>query len=144
MIGAMSDPKIAHIAVAVKSLSEAVKAVESVLGLKASAVEEVPSQKVRLQFIKIGGVRFEFLEPTSADSPISKFLEKRGNGIHHVALEVDRIDERLKTLKEKGIPLINETPVIGAEDCRIAFLHPKAMAGILTEFIDEKSVKHSS
>ena len=131
------SPKIAHIAVAVKNLNEAVQAFENVLGLKASEIEEVPSQKVRLRFITLGGVRFEFLEPTSSDSPISKFLEKRGNGIHHIALEVENIDGRLSALKAKNIPLINETPVLGAEDCRVAFLHPKALGGILVELIEE-------
>ncbi len=134
--------EVAHIAVAVKNLKEATEAVEKVLGLKASPIEEVPEQKVRIQFVNIGGVRFEFLEPTSSDSPISKFLEKRGNGIHHVALEMSGVAQKLKDLKAAGVPLINEVPVTGAEGCDVAFLHPKAMAGILVEFIEKHSSTH--
>ena len=127
---------IAHIAVAVPGLKEALLSVEKVLGLKPEPVEEVAEQKVRLQFVDIGGVRFEFLEPTSSDSPISKFIEKRGSGIHHLALYVSDLDQKLKELKAKGVPLLNESPQIGAGGCRVAFLHPKAMAGILVELIE--------
>ncbi|MDB5036542.1 MAG: Methylmalonyl-CoA epimerase [Bacteriovoracaceae bacterium] len=128
---------IAHIAVAVPGLQKALQSVEQVLGLKAGHVEVVDEQKVRLQFVEIGGVRFEFLEPTTSDSPISKFIEKRGGGIHHLALYVSNLEQKLKELKEKGVPLINETPQIGAEGCKVAFLHPKAMAGILVELIEK-------
>ena len=134
-----NDYSIAHIAVAVPGLREALKSVETVLGLKAGPLEEVPEQKVKLQFVDIGGVRFEFLEPTDKESPISKFVEKRGGGIHHLALYVSNIEEKLKELKAKGVPLINETPQVGAEGCRVAFLHPKAMAGILVELIERPS-----
>ena len=130
--------EIAHVAVAVPGLKNALESVEKVLGLKASHTEEVPEQKVKLQFVEIGGVRFEFLEPTAEDSPISKFISKRGGGIHHVAVYVKDIDAKLKELKSKGVPLINESAVIGAEGCRVAFLHPKAMGGILLELIEKK------
>jgi methylmalonyl-CoA/ethylmalonyl-CoA epimerase len=128
---------IAHIAVAVPNLQKAMEDLKKVLGLQGSAVEEVADQKVKLQFVDIGGVRFEFLEPTSADSPISKFIDKRGGGIHHVAIHVKDIDAKLKELKSKGVPLIDETARIGAEGCRVAFLHPKACAGILVELVQE-------
>lgn len=130
--------EIAHIAVAVPDLKEALQKVEAVLGLKSSGhTEEVSSQKVKLEFVNIGGVRFEFLEPTDSNSPISSFLAKRGGGIHHLALYVSNLEEKLKDLKSKGVALINETPQIGAEGCKVAFLHPKAMNGILVELIEK-------
>ena len=128
---------IAHIAVAVPELKSALQNIEKVLGLKGSSTEEVLDQKVKLQFVDIGGVRFEFLEPTSSDSPISKFIEKRGSGIHHVAIKVKDIDAKLAELKAKGVMLIDEKARIGAEGCKIAFLHPKACGGILVELVQE-------
>ncbi len=129
--------EIAHIAVAVPELKTALESVQKILGLKGSHIEEVAEQRVKVQFVSIGGVRFEFLEPTTETSPISNFISKRGSGIHHVALYVKNLDEKLKELKAKGVSLINETPQIGAEGCRVAFLHPKAMAGILVELIEK-------
>ncbi|MBN8555024.1 MAG: methylmalonyl-CoA epimerase [Deltaproteobacteria bacterium] len=129
---------IAHIAVAVPELQSALQNIEKVLGLKAGGpIEEVADQKVKLQFVDIGGVRFEFLEPTSTDSPISKFIDKRGGGIHHVAIRVKDIDAKLAELKAKGVALIDEKARIGAEGCKIAFLHPKACGGILVELVQE-------
>lgn len=133
------DFGIAHIAVAVKNLDEAVQQIEQALGLKASAPEVVEEQKVRLRFVDIGGVRFEFLEPTQPDSPISKFLEKRGNGIHHVALQVSSIEDRLSELQKKNVRLIDSKPKVGAEGCKIAFLHPASTAGILFELVEGES-----
>jgi methylmalonyl-CoA epimerase len=130
---------IAHIAVAVPGLDSALESVERVLGLKAGHLEEVSEQQVRLRFVEIGGVRFEFLEPSSADSPISKFIEKRGGGIHHLALYVSDLESKLTDLKRRGVALIDETPRVGAEGCKVAFLHPKAMAGILVELIEKTS-----
>lgn len=129
--------EIAHIAVAVPNLTEIMAKVAAVLGSESSEEEYVPSQKVKLKFTNIGGVRFEFLEPTSADSPISKFLEKRGSGIHHIALYVKNLDAKLKELQAKGVALINETPQTGAEGCKVAFLHPKALGGILVELVED-------
>ncbi len=131
--------EIAHIAVAVKDLHEALLAVNQVLGLKGSAEEVVPDQKVKLQFVTVGGVKFEFLEPITSDSPISKFLDKRGNGIHHIAIYVDDLRAKLKELKEANVPLIDQEPRLGADHCEVAFLHPKAVAGILVELIQKKS-----
>jgi methylmalonyl-CoA/ethylmalonyl-CoA epimerase len=129
---------IAHIAVAVPGLAEALQSLEKTLDLKASVhSEEVPEQKVKLRFMEIGGVRFEFLEPLHESSPISKFLTKRGAGVHHIALYVKNLDVKLVELKAKGISLIDETPRVGAENCRIAFIHPKSTAGILIELIEK-------
>lgn len=133
--------EIAHIAVAVPNLESVIRQLKDVLGHDASHLEEVPEQKVKLKFAEVGGVRFEFLEPSSPDSPISRFLEKRGSGIHHIALYVDDIEARLKALKAKNIPLINETPQKGAEGCRVAFLHPKALGGILVELIERPAAR---
>ena len=128
--------QVAHIAIAVKSLSETIRQVETIFGVKASPVEEVSTQKVRLQFVSIGGVKLEFLEPTTEDSPISKFIEKRGGGIHHIAYKTENLKAQLSRLKAAGIPLIHENPVAGAENCQIAFLHPKALSGVLVELIE--------
>ena len=101
------------------------------------------SQKVRTQFIAIGGVRFEFLEPTSLDSPISKFLDKRGNGIHHLAFQVHDIKAKLAALKQDQVPLIDQEPKPGADHCQVAFLHPKGTGGILVEMVEPlESVDH--
>ncbi len=132
---------IAHIAIAVPELKDVLGKVESVLNLKPSGhVEEIPTQKVRTEFVSIGGVRFEFLEPTTPDSPISRFLEKRGSGIHHIAIFVEDLRAKLKELKSKGVPLIDEIPKIGADGYEIAFLHPKAMGGILVELVQKSEV----
>jgi methylmalonyl-CoA epimerase len=141
MIKAMKNSQesysIAHMAVAVPNLKEALQSVEDVLGLRASAVEEVAEQKVRTQFVQIGSLRVEFLEPTSSDSPISKFLQKRKGGIHHLAIYVSDLEKKLKELKKKGVALIHETPQLGAEGCRMAFIHPSAMNGVLVELIEK-------
>ncbi|WP_297508707.1 methylmalonyl-CoA epimerase [Thermococcus sp.] len=124
--------KIDHVGIAVKNLEEAIKVWEG-LGLKVDEIEEVPDQKVRTAIIHIGESRIELLEPTAEDSPIAKFIAKRGEGIHHIALGVDNIEEHLKELKEKGYRLIDEKPRIGAGGAKIAFVHPKAVTGVLLE-----------
>jgi len=134
-----SSLKLGHIAIAVDSLVKAEDAVRRVFGQTLSPVEEVSSQKVRVRFVDLGGVRFEFLEPMSPDSPISKFIEKRGGGIHHVSFEVSDLETRLKNLKSGQIRLINETPVAGAEGCDVAFLHPAAFMGVLVELMQKPS-----
>ncbi|WP_457741600.1 methylmalonyl-CoA epimerase, partial [Thermococcus sp.] len=122
--------KIDHVGIAVKNLEEAIKVWEG-LGLKVEEIEEVPDQKVRTAIIHIGESRIELLEPTAEDSPIAKFIAKRGEGIHHIALGVTNIEEHLRELKEKGYRLIDETPRIGAGGAKIAFVHPKAVTGVL-------------
>ncbi|WP_099211267.1 methylmalonyl-CoA epimerase [Thermococcus henrietii] len=129
--------KIDHVGIAVKNLEEAVKVWEG-LGLKVEEIEEVPDQKVRTAIIHIGESRIELLEPTAEDSPIAKFIAKRGEGIHHIALGVTDIEEHLKELKEKGYRLIDEEPRIGAGGAKIAFVHPKAVTGVLLELCERR------
>ncbi|WP_457751589.1 methylmalonyl-CoA epimerase [Thermococcus sp.] len=124
--------RIDHVGIAVKNLEEAMKVWEG-LGLKVDEVEEVPDQKVRTAIIHVGESRIELLEPTAEDSPIAKFIAKRGEGIHHIALGVDDIEEHLEKLKEEGYRLIDEKPRIGAGGAKIAFVHPKAVTGVLLE-----------
>jgi methylmalonyl-CoA epimerase len=125
--------EIAHIAIAVTSLDQALPFYRDTLGLALQTVEEVPSQKVRVAVLRVGSSHIELLEPTSADSPIAKFMEKRGPGLHHVALTTSHLSQRLQELQERGVPLIDETPKPGAEGKEIAFLHPKASGGVLLE-----------
>lgn len=125
--------KINHLGIATKSIEEALKFWENSLGLENVHTEVVEEQKVRVAMLPIGESRIELLEPTSDDSPISKFLEKRGGGIHHIAVEVENIEESLAKLKAEGARLIDETPRIGAEGCLIAFVHPAATGGVLLE-----------
>ncbi|NJE07935.1 methylmalonyl-CoA epimerase [Thermococcus sp. M39] len=129
--------KIDHVGIAVKNLDEAIKLWES-LGLKVAEIEEVPEQKVRVAVFKVGESRIELLEGTSEDSPISKFIAKRGEGIHHIALGVENIEEHLEKLKEQGFRLIDEKPRIGAGGAKIAFVHPKSVNGVLLELCERK------
>jgi methylmalonyl-CoA/ethylmalonyl-CoA epimerase len=125
--------KIDHLGIATKSIEEALKFWQDSLGLENVHTEIVEEQKVRVAMLPIGESRVELLEPTSDDSPISKFLEKRGGGIHHIAIEVENIVESLAKLKSNGAKLIDETPRIGAEGCLIAFVHPQSTNGVLLE-----------
>lgn len=124
--------KIDHIGIAVKSLDEALK-FYGVLDAAPEHFEEVPSQKVRVAFISVGDTHIELLEPTSEDSPIAKYLEKKGEGIHHIAYRVPCIKTALEKLKAEGIKLIDEEPKEGAHGMKIAFVHPKSVNGVLTE-----------
>ena len=128
--------KIDHIGMAVRSLGEARRFYEEVLGLACEKVEEVASQKVRVAFFTVGEVHIELLEPTADDSPIAKFLDSKGEGIHHIAYEVDQIREELAQAQAKGCRLIHETPIPGAGGKSIAFLHPKSTFGVLTELAE--------
>lgn len=127
--------KIDHIGIAVNSIEEAVKLYTEVLGLEVSRMETVEEQKVRTAIISVGESKIELLESTSPEGTIAKFIEKRGEGIHHLALGVSNIEDALKTLKAKGIPLIDEKPRKGIENTRIAFLHPKGTK-ILLELVE--------
>jgi len=127
-----------HIGIAVRSIEETAK-FYSKLGLEIESIEIVESQKVRVAFIPVGDVRIELLEPTSDQSTISKFIEKKGEGIHHIALSTDNLSDRLKELESKGVLLIDTTPRKGAHNTSIAFLHPKSTHGILLELCEEKS-----
>lgn len=131
---AVSTPnKIAHIGIAVKSLEKTLPFYTEQLGLRLVGSEVVESEQVKVAFLAIGESRIELLEPLGEDSPIAKFIEKRGEGIHHIALDVDDVTSRLQQLKEQGVPLIHETPKAGAHDALIGFLHPKAAGGVLYE-----------
>lgn len=125
--------KLDHIGIAVKSLEESVPIFEKIFGVKASAVEYVPEQQVKVQKLKIANCDIELLEGTNPDSPISKHIEKRGEGIQHCSFEVSDINETLSLCKKQGIKLINEEAKIGADNKLIAFLHPKSTAGVLIE-----------
>lgn len=126
--------RIDHLGIAVHSLDETIPYYEDVLGLKLEGREEVESQKVRTAFFAAGDVHIELLEPTSDDSPIASFLEKKGPGIHHIAFATDDITGQLEQAKERGARLIHEVPFEGAADKLVAFLHPKSSFGVLTEF----------
>jgi len=124
---------IEHIGIAVKNLDESIKFYEDVFGLKCYAIEEVKEQKVKTAFFQIGETKIELLESTEPDSPISKFIKNKGEGIHHIAFKTEDIDSSLKELKEKDVRLIDEQPRKGAEDLNVAFIHPKAANGVLIE-----------
>jgi methylmalonyl-CoA epimerase len=129
--------KINHLGIATKGIDEALKFWEDALGLENVHTETVEDQKVRVAMLPIGESRVELLEPTSDDSPISKFLEKRGGGLHHIAVEVEDINAALERLKAQGMRLIDEQPRIGAEGCLVAFVHPAASGGVLLELVQE-------
>ena len=126
--------KIDHLGIAVKSLEETIPYYENSLGLKCEGIEEVASQKVRTAFFEAGDVHLELLEPTDPESPIAKFLESRGEGIHHIAFATDNIEGQLEQASASGVRLIHEVPFEGAANKWVAFLHPKSTHGVLTEF----------
>ena len=129
--------KINHLGIATKGIDEALKFWENALGLENVHTETVEDQKVRVAMLPLGESRIELLEPTSEDSPITKFLEKRGGGIHHIAVEVEDIESALAKLKAEGARLIDEKPRIGAEGCLVAFVHPSSANGVLLELVQE-------
>lgn len=130
--------KVDHIGIAVRSLEEALPFYTEVLGLEVQAVEEVESEKVKVAFIKIGETKIELLEPTSSDSPITQYIEKRGEGIHHVALGVDSIEDRMKEMQEKGIQMLQDKAKTGAGGALVAFMHPKSTGRVLYELCEKK------
>jgi methylmalonyl-CoA/ethylmalonyl-CoA epimerase len=125
-----------HIGIAVRSIDAQRPFYEGALGAVFEGVEVVPDQKVRVGFFRVGDVRFELLEPTEPASTVAAFLEKRGEGLHHVALTVERIEERIAELKQAGLRMIDDVPRPGAHHMRIAFLHPKSTFGVLTELCE--------
>ncbi|MEI4770816.1 methylmalonyl-CoA epimerase [Psychrobacillus sp. FJAT-51614] len=129
--------KVDHIGIAVKSIEATLPYYTETLGLKLLHIEEVPSEKVRVAFIDSGNVNLELLQPLDQTSTIHSFIEKKGEGIHHIAFGVSNIQERLNELKEKGVRLIQETPKIGAHGAQVAFIHPKASNGVLYELCDK-------
>jgi methylmalonyl-CoA/ethylmalonyl-CoA epimerase len=129
---------IEHIGIAVKNLNAAVEYYENILGLKCYAIEEVKDQKVKTAFFMAGQTKIELLEATSDESPVAKFIEKKGEGIHHIAFAVKNIDSALQEVEQKGVRLIDKQPRKGAEGLDIGFLHPKSTFGVLTEFCEKK------
>jgi len=127
--------KLDHIGIAVKSIEAA--AIYRALGLSIEHVETVETQGVKTAFLPVGDANLELLEPTGPESPIAKFIEKRGEGIHHICLRVDDLDAHLARLKAEGFRLINDAPVPGAHGCRVAFLHPAAGNGVLIELSEK-------
>ena len=134
----MNISHIEHLGIAVKSLDEAIHYYENILGMKCYSIEEVADQKVKTAFFKVGQTKLELLEPTSEESPIAKFIEKRGEGIHHLAFAVeDGVANALAEMEGKGVRLIDKAPRKGAEGLNIAFIHPKSTHGVLTEFCEK-------
>ena len=129
----MNITHIEHIGIAVNSLEEAIPYYEETLGLKCYAIEEVADQKVKTAFFMVGQTKIELLETTDPEGPIGKFLEKKGQGIHHIAFAVKNANESLVELEGKGVQLIDKTSRKGAEGLNIGFLHPKSTMGVLTE-----------
>jgi methylmalonyl-CoA/ethylmalonyl-CoA epimerase len=137
----MKPSHIEHIGIAVKNLDESIKFYENILGLECYNIEEVKDQKVRTAFFQVGDTKIELLESTDPEGPIGKFVEKKGEGIHHVAYAVENIEEKLKKAEESGVRLIDKEPRKGAEGLDIAFLHPKSTNGVLTELCEDKTKK---
>lgn len=135
----MKISHIEHIGIAVKNLDESIRFYENLLGVKCYAIEEVSDQKVKTAFFQVGQTKVELLESTDPEGPIAKFIEKRGEGIHHIAFATTEIDNQLQRLKNDGIVLIDEKPRKGAENLDIAFLHPKSTGGVLIELCENKN-----
>lgn len=125
--------KVEHIGVAVKSIDAWLPFYRNLLGLLFDGIEEVPSQKVKTAFLAVGEMHVELLEPTSPESPVAKFIESRGEGVHHLALEVENLEAALAEAKAKGLRLIDELPRTGSRGIKIAFVHPKSTGGVLLE-----------
>jgi methylmalonyl-CoA/ethylmalonyl-CoA epimerase len=134
----MTPSHIEHIGIAVTDLESSISFYERVFGLKCYNIEEVADQKVRTAFFMIGQTKIELLESTDPDGPIGKFIEKRGEGIHHIAFAVDNVVEQLKHAELMGVRLIDSSPRKGAEGLEIAFLHPKSASGALIEICEYK------
>ena len=130
--------KIEHIGIAVKNIDESNDLFTNLFGKKHYKTEEVESEGVKTSFFKIGENKIELLEATNSDSPIAKFIEKKGEGIHHIAFDVDDIEAEIKRLKKEGFIVLNEVPKKGADNKLVAFLHPKATNGVLIELCQER------
>jgi methylmalonyl-CoA/ethylmalonyl-CoA epimerase len=136
----MKPSHIEHIGIAVTNLKKAISFYEKVLGLTCYNIEEIPDQKVRTAFFQVGQTKIELLESTDPEGPIGKFIQKRGEGIHHIAFSVEKIEEQLMYAANMGITLIDCKPRKGAEGLDIAFLHPKATSGVLIELCEDKHI----
>jgi len=132
----MEISHIEHLGIAVKSIEDSLPYYEQVLGLKCYNIEEVADQKVKTAFFKVGQTKIELLEPTSEESAVAKFIEKKGEGIHHIAFSVGSVQAALDEVAAKGVQLIDKAPRNGAEGLNIAFLHPKSTCSVLTELCE--------
>lgn len=130
--------KVDHIGIAVKSLQATLPFYTDVLKLELKGIEEVESEGVKVAFLKVGETKIELLEPLNDESPIAKYIEKRGEGIHHIALGTDSIEERIEEIKTKGIKMINEQAKTGAGGAKVAFMHPKSTGKVLYELCEKK------
>jgi methylmalonyl-CoA/ethylmalonyl-CoA epimerase len=135
----MKPTHIEHIGIAVKNLDDSIKYYQDVLGLECYNIEEIKDQKVKTAFFKVGETKIELLESTDPEGSIGKFIEKKGEGVHHIAFAVENIEDKLKQVEEKGVRLVDEVPRKGAEGLDIAFLHPKSTFGVLTELCEDKN-----
>ena len=135
----MNVSRIEHIGIAVESLEKAIPYYETLLGIKCYAIEEVVDQKVKTAFFKVGDTKIELLESTNPEGPIGKFIEKKGQGIHHIAFAVDNVNEALTEVEANGIQLVDKQGRKGAEGLNIGFLHPKSTLGVLTELCEDPS-----
>ncbi len=134
----MSAKKVNHIGIAVENIQDYAGFYENVLGLKVEGEETVAEQKVKVAFLTVGDTRIEVLEPTADDSPVRKFIENKGTGVHHLSFEVEDIEAELERLKGLGVRLIDEKPRLGAHGTKIAFVHPKESKGVLVELTEQK------
>ncbi|MFW6262626.1 MAG: methylmalonyl-CoA epimerase [Thermotogota bacterium] len=132
----MSVTKIDHVGIAVKSIDESLKLYNDVLGMNFKGIEELNDRAIKTAFIQTGDSMIELLEPTSEKSTIAKFLEKKGQGIHHIALQVENIEKTMESLKEKGYKLLSAEPEKGAHGTKVVFLHPKSANGVLLELVE--------
>lgn len=132
--------KVDHIGIAVKNLDESMNYYIHTLGLNLLGVEEVPQQHVTVAFLDAGNIKLELLEPIGTEGAIAKFLEKRGEGVHHIAFGVQDIRERMEELKTEGVQLLQDEPKLGAGDAEVAFLHPKSSFGVLYELCAKRSL----
>jgi methylmalonyl-CoA/ethylmalonyl-CoA epimerase len=129
-----------HIGVAVESIEQALPRWQA-MGLSLRSVDVVPTEQVRVAVLMAGETRIELLEPTSPESPIAKFLQKRGPGIHHLAFQVGDCQRQIKALADAGAPLLDQTPRQGAHDCKVAFVHPKHLGGVLAELVEDPQAR---
>jgi len=136
----MDITHIEHIGIAVKNLQESIEYWERVFGLKCYAIEEVPEQRVKTAFFMVGQTKIELLESTDPEGPIGKFIEKKGEGVHHLAFATKGLEQVLAETESKGVQLIDKQPRKGAEGMHIAFLHPKSTFGVLTELCENKNI----
>ncbi len=136
-IQTMRTARIAHIGIAVRNLDEALSLYHDTLGLPLQGRETVESDRVTVAFLPVGDTQVELLEATDPESPVARFIEKRGEGVHHVAFQVDDVEEALRAFRERGFRLIDETPRTGAGGARVAFVHPRSTNGVLIELCEK-------